>query len=107
MNMSKPRVWLPLIGIVAAGQAFGAVTMVQSITVDAGGVMKMLSSEGTVTTSISGNRSRTDNNMVSKSAMVRKFAKNFDAATILLLDDDLLLSLYPEKQQYSEVSLNR
>jgi hypothetical protein len=80
------------------------VTLKQNVTVTAGGVMAMMGSSGTVTTMVSGDRGRTENNVESNSAMIRKFAKNVNTATIVLLDDELMLSLAPEKKQYSEMT---
>lgn len=105
MTTSIARIVLPVLGIMTAGQAFGAVTMEQSIVIEAGGAMSMMASEGTVTTAISGNRSRTDNNVQPKSKMLKKFAKDMNSSTIVLLDDELMMSLFPSKQQYSELSL--
>ena len=106
MNILISRVVLPVLGIVTASQAFGAVTMEQSILIEASGAMSMMASEGTVTTAISGSQSRTDNNVQPKSKMLKKFAKNMDNSTIISLDDDLMMSLFPSKQQYSELSLD-
>jgi len=105
MSTLKTRILLPVIGILTAGQALGDVTMEQRILIEAGGAMSMLSSEGTVITAISGDKSRTDNNVQAKSAMLRKFAKNADSSTIILLDKELMLTLFTAKQQYSELSL--
>ena len=83
---------------------FADVTMQQNITVSATGMMSMMGSKGTVTTIISGDRGRTENQMESTSSMMRKFARNANTATIVLLDDEKMLSLAPEKKQYSEMS---
>ena len=97
MNTLIKRMVLPIVaGVLVTGHSMAAVTMVHAINVDGGGAMKMLSSEGTVTTSISGNKSRTDNNIESKSSMLRKFAKNMDASTILLLNEEFT---FPEIQR--------
>ena len=90
-----------------APQTRADITLQQHITVSASGAMSMMSSEGTMTTRISGDRGRTENQMESKSSMMRKFAKNMNTATIVLLSDDRMLTLMPEKQQYSEVSLQQ
>lgn len=83
------------------------ITLTQHISVEASGAMSMMASEGTVTTMISGNRGRTENQMESKSSLMRKFAKNANTATVVLLNDDRMLTLMPEKQQYSEMSLQQ
>lgn len=83
------------------------VTLKQNVTVTAGGAMSMMGSSGTVTTMVSGDRGRTENNVESNSAMIRKFAKNVNTATIILLDDELMLNLAPEKKQYSEMTFEQ
>jgi hypothetical protein len=69
--------------------------------------MSMMNSGGTVTTIISGDRGRTESQIEAKSSLIKKFAKNANTATIVLLGDDRMLTLMPEKQQYSEVSLQQ
>ena len=95
--------------VLAAGStntpsAVADVTLQQNVTVSASGAMSMMGSTGTVTTIISGDRARTENQMESTSRMMRKFAKNLNTATIVLLDEDRMLNLVTEKQQYSEIS---
>lgn len=90
-----------------APQAQSDITLRQSIKVEASGAMSMMGSEGTVTTMVSGDRGRTENQMESNSALMKKFAKNANTATIVLLGDDRMISLLPEKQQYSEMSLQQ
>lgn len=93
--------------IAQAPIAVADVTLKQNVTVTAGGAMSMMGSSGTVTTVISGDRGRTENQVQSNSAMIRKFAKNANTATIVLLDDELMLSLSPEKKQYSEMTFEQ
>lgn len=83
------------------------VTLHQNVTVSASGAMSMMGSSGTVTTMISGDRGRTENKVVSDSKLIRKFAKNANTATIVLLDDETMLSLMPEKKQYSEMTFEQ
>jgi hypothetical protein len=80
------------------------VTLEQKVNVSASGAMSMMGSTGTVTTIISGDRARTENHMESTSSMMKKFAKNMNTATIVRLDEQLMLNLATEKQQYSEIS---
>lgn len=89
---------------VQAPIAMADVTLHQNVTVSASGAMSMMGSSGTVTTMVSGDRGRTENHVESNSAMIRKFAKNANTATIILLDDELMLNLAPEKKQYSEMT---
>jgi len=83
------------------------ITLQQSVNVEASGAMSMMGSEGTMTTMVSGDRGRTENQMESKSALMKKLAKSANTATIVLLGDDRMLTLMPEKQQYSEMSLQQ
>jgi len=93
-------------GSVCTTGAQADVTLKQKVSVQASGTMSMMASEGTVTTLISGHRGRTENQMESKSAMMRRIAKNMNTATIVLLDDDRMITLMPEKKKYSEMSLS-
>ena len=92
---------------VHAPLAVADVTLQQNVTVSASGAMSMMGSSGTVTTVISGDRGRTENKMESTSALMKKFAKNVNTATIVLLDDETMLNLAPEKQQYSEITFEQ
>ncbi len=92
---------------VQAPLAFADVTLHQSVSISASGAMSMMGSTGTVTTVISGDRGRTENRMESTSKLMKKFAKNANTATIVLLDDELMQSLMPEKKQYSEMTFEQ
>lgn len=87
--------------------AMADVTLKQDVTVSASGAMSMMGSRGTITTIISGDRGRTENQMESTSKLMKKFAKNLNTATIMLLDEELMLNLVTEKQQYSEVTFDQ
>ena len=87
--------------------AVADVTLKQNVTVSASGAMSMMGSTGTMTTMVSGDRGRTENQVESNSALIRKFAKNVNTATIVLLDDELMLNLTPEKKQYSEMTFEQ
>ncbi len=87
-----------------APSALADVTLHQNFTVSASGVMSMMGSNGEVTTMISGDRGRTENHIESTSSFMRKFAKNVNTATIVRLDDERMLSLAPEKKEYSEMT---
>jgi len=84
--------------------AFADVTYHQNFSVSATGMMSMMGSSGTMTTMVSGDHARTENNIESTSAMMRKFAKNANTATIVRLDDEVMLNLAPEKKEYSETT---
>ena len=79
-------------------------TMEKQVKVSASGAMSMMGASGTVTTVISGERSRTENQMEPTSSLVKKFAKNMNTATIVRLDEERILNLSIEEQQYSEMT---
>jgi len=83
------------------------ITLSHNFRLEAGGMMSMLGSEGTVTTSISGDKSRTDSIIESKSSFLSAFAKNAGGAQITRLDQDLLWQLVPEKKEYSEMTIEQ
>jgi hypothetical protein len=87
--------------------AWTDVTLQQSVKVEAGGGMSVMNSTGTVTTAVSGNRGRTENSMEMASKLMKKFAKNLNTATIVLLDDEKMLNLMPEERKYSEVTFEQ
>jgi hypothetical protein len=84
--------------------ALADVTLHQNVTVSASGMMSMMGSSGKVTTVISGDHGRTENQMESTSNLMKKFARNMNTATIVRLDDERMLSLAPEKKEYSEIT---
>ncbi len=95
------------LAILASANAFADVTMKQRIEVEAGGVMSMLASEGTMTTSISNDKSWSESRMESKSRLMGSFAPNLDSSTIMRLDKNLTWQLMPDKQQYSEMTFEQ
>lgn len=93
--------------VLSSTNAFADVTMKQRIEVEAGGVMSMLASEGTMTTSISGDKSWSESRMESKSSFMGSFAQNLDSSSIMRLDKNLTWQLMPDKQQYSEMTFEQ
>jgi hypothetical protein len=91
----------------AASSTFADVTMQQRISVEAGGVMSFMSSESTVTNSISNDKSRSETKTESKSKLMGSFGGNLDTTSIMRLDKDLAWQLNPEKQQYSEITFEQ
>lgn len=83
------------------------VTIEQKLDISAGGAMSMMASTGTITTQISGERARTDNEVEMKSAMMRRFAGNGETATIVRLDQDRMITLVPAERQYSEMTFEQ
>lgn len=91
----------------ATTNAFADITMQQSITVEAGGSMSFMSSESTVTTSISNDKSRSETKMAPKSGLMGSLMKNLDTTSIMRLDKDLIWELRPKKQPYSEMTFEQ
>jgi hypothetical protein len=102
-----PKVFLPMCLVAFSATAWTDVTLQQSVKVEAGGGMSVMNSTGTVTTAVSGNRGRTENSMEMASKLMKKFAKNLNTATIVLLDDEKMLNLMPEERKYSEVTFEQ
>lgn len=102
LNLSMLTVFT--VCVATAPAAFADVTYHQNISVSASGMMSMMGSNGTLTMMVSGDRARTENTIESTSAMMKKFAKNANTANIIRLDDEIMYSLAPEEQQYSETT---
>jgi hypothetical protein len=98
---------LIIAAVLAAGSSFADVTMQQRVSVEAGGVMSLFSSESTVTSSISSDRSRTETQTESKSKLMGSIGGNLDTVSIMRLDKGLAWQLMPEKQQYSEMTFEQ
>jgi hypothetical protein len=90
-----------------AGTAAADVTMKQRIEVQAGGAMSMMNSTSYATTSLSGDKARSETRMEAKSGMMGRLMKNMDSTNITRLDRELIWTLVPDKQQYSELSFEQ
>jgi len=95
------------LAVLASANAIADITMQQRINVEAGGAMSMLASEGTVTTSISNDRSWSESRMESKSSFMGAFGKNLNSISIMRLDKNLTWQLMPDEQQYSEMTFEQ
>ena len=80
------------------------VTMEQRIEIQAGGAMSMLNSTTNVTTSVAGDKARSETVMKAKSGMMGRLMKAGNNTTITRLDKDLIWTMSPEKKQYSEMT---
>ena len=110
MNLFKNRnILTPVffLALAMTGSCWADVTLQQSVTLEGGGTMSVMNSTGTMTTAVSGKRGRTENRMESTSKLMKAFAKNVNTATIVLLEDEKMLNLMPEQQQYSEVTFEQ
>jgi hypothetical protein len=67
----------------------------------------MLSSEGTVTTYVSRDKSRTESEMKSKSKLMGSFGGNLDTTSIMRLDKELIWQLVPDKKQYTVMTFEQ
>jgi hypothetical protein len=90
----------------AAGLASADVTTEQKVSIQGIGPMSFADMSGTSKTVISGNRSRTDSDMVMQSKLIRFLARNAvgPTAEIVLLDSDKLYHLNLNKKEYTEQS---
>jgi hypothetical protein len=96
-----------VVTILAAGGAAADITMKQHMEIQAGGAMSMMNSASTMTTSLSGDKSRSETVMEAKSGMIGRFMKNMNTTSITRLDKELIWSLLPEKEQYSEMTFEQ
>ncbi len=83
------------------------ITIEHKFTMQAGGFMAMLASDGEVTTMISGDRSRSDTKLEPKSGFMKRMAGNANTASITRLDQEVIWQLMPDKQRYSEMSFDQ
>ncbi len=97
-------------GLVAAwtslvmGFAHADVTMEQSLSVEGAGLLNMLNTSGTVTTAISGMRSRTETDLRMESRLLRMFAGG-STAEIVQLDSGDFYSLNLKKKTFTHTTL--
>jgi hypothetical protein len=91
------------------GTAQADVTIVRSTSVDGVGGMAFANMSGTSSTSISGERSRTDNDMKMQSKLVGFLARNAlgPSAEIVLLDQGKLYHLNMNKKEYTETTFEQ
>ena len=92
-------------GVLVSAAAQADVTMQEQMSLSGSGMMKMANMSGTTTTTISGDRARTESNMQFESAMMRTLARGAGAhAEIVRLDQDKIISLNPKKKTYTETT---
>jgi len=81
------------------------VTMEESIALSGPGMMKMANMSGHTTTTISGNKARTDSDMHFESGMMRALSGGAGQSTeIVRLDQDKIFSLNNKKKTYTETT---
>lgn len=100
-----PRILLAvaIAGVLATAQA--DVTTQERMSVSGAGLMKMANMSGTTTTTISGNRARTESDLQFESGMMRTFARGVGQTTeIVQLDTDKIIELNAKKKTYTQTT---
>lgn len=99
------KAFLLAIGVLApAGVVSADVTINQNMELSGGGSLAVFSSSGVIKTRVSGDKLRSENHMESKSNMLGGLMPDQDSTTINLLGEERVLTLFPKKQKYSEMS---
>jgi hypothetical protein len=82
------------------------VIITERMSINGAGLMKMANMNGTTTTSISGQRARTDSNLQFESGLMRTFARGIggDSTEIVRLDQDKMYSIDNKKKTYTETT---
>ncbi|WP_129641522.1 hypothetical protein [Peristeroidobacter agariperforans] len=81
------------------------VIITERMSISGAGLMKMANMNGTTTTSISGQRARTDSNLQFESGLMRTFARGIgDSTEIVRLDQDKMYSVDDKKKTYTETT---
>lgn len=81
------------------------ITMEESVAVSGSGLMKMANMSGRTTTTISGNRARTESDMRFESGMMRALSGGAGQSTqIVRLDQDKIYDLNNKKKTYTETT---
>lgn len=88
----------------AFGLVHADVTLETDVSIQASGPFSTMNSNGMQVVMVSGKRARMENEMESQSKMMKSFAKNSDTISIVLLDEELMQTLVPEKKTYSEMT---
>jgi hypothetical protein len=90
---------------VLATAAQADVTMQERLSVNGLGMMKLANMSGTTTTTISGDRARSDSDLQFESGLLRTFAGGVGQSTqIVRLDQDKIYSLDLKKKTYTETT---
>ncbi|GFE78321.1 hypothetical protein GCM10011487_03210 [Steroidobacter agaridevorans] len=81
------------------------VIITERMSISGAGMMKMANMNGTTTTSISGQRARTDSNLQFESGLMRTFARGIgDSTEIVRLDQDKMYSVNDKQKTYTETT---
>jgi hypothetical protein len=95
--------------MIVAGISRADVTIQNTIAVEGVGMMAVGNMSGTTTTTISGDKSRTDSDIQMKSRLVRMLAHNAvgPSAQIVRLDEDKIYHLNINKKEYTAVTFEQ
>jgi len=110
MNRESPicgsTVGLGALLLLTAASASADITTEQKVSIQGIGPMSFADMSGTTRTAISGDRSRTDSDLIMQSKLVRFLAHNAvgPTAEIVLLDGDKLYHLNLNRKEYTEQS---
>jgi hypothetical protein len=93
-------------GVLVSVAAQADVTMQEQMSLSGAGMMKMANMSGTTTTTISGDRARTESNMQFESGLMRTFARGAGGphVQIVRLDQGKIYALDPKKKTYTETT---
>ena len=91
---------------IVSSAAQSDVIVTERMSISGAGLMKMANMSGTTTTSISGQRARTDSNLQFESGLMRTFARGIggDSTEIVRLDQDKMYSVDNKKKTYTETT---
>lgn len=91
---------------IVSSAAQSDVIITERMSISGAGLMKMANMSGTTTTSISGQRARTDSNLQFESGLMRTFARGIggDSTEIVRLDQDKMYSVDNKKKTYTETT---
>jgi len=95
-----------VVGVLVSAAAQADVTMQEQMSLSGAGMMKMANMSGTTSTTISGDRARTESNLQFESGLMRTFARGAGGphVEIVRLDQDKIYSLNPNKKTYTETT---
>lgn len=89
----------------AISAAHADITIEENMSVSGAGLMKMANMSGHTTTTISGDRARTDSDLQFESRMMRALARGAGQSTeIVRLDQDKIYEINDKKQTYTETT---
>lgn len=104
-NSAVRRMLLACVIAAALPVAQADITIEENMSVSGAGLMKMANMSGRTTTTISGDRARTDSDLQFESGMMRTLARGAGQSTeIVRLDQDKIYSVNNKKQTYTETT---